>query len=72
MEFWGKEGIEMGRRGGCWWLWLSQGMMELSRAGNIFMGKIGLGKPQWPVAEGRVLCLRSEVLEGSQHSLLVG
>lgn len=53
-------------------MWLSQGMMELSRAGNIFMGKIELGKPLWAVAEGRGLCLRSEMLEGSQHSLLVG
>lgn len=47
--------------------------MELSRAGSIFTGEIGLVKPQWAVAAGRaMLCLRFEMLENSQHSLLVG
>lgn len=68
----GKRELRWEGRGGWWWLWLSGGVMELSRAGNIFMGKIGVGKPQWAVAERRVLCLRSEMLEDSQSSLLVG
>lgn len=68
----GKRELRWEGRGGWWWLWLSRGMREFSRAGNIFIGKIGLGKPQWAVAEGRLLCLTSEMLEGSQHSLLVG
>lgn len=34
--------------------------MELSRAGSIFTGEIGLGKPQWAVA-GVQLCCASDL-----------